>query len=221
VALGERGLLVLGLALSLATSKVASALCCGDCNQDGQVTIDEIITAVNNALSSCPQSPMRFVDNHDGTITDITTRLVWEKKTTDGSIHDVNNIYSWSAVGPNPDGSGGGSHPDGTVFTTFLYGLNGGISFFGTSTSGCFTGRCDWRLPTIEELQGILLSPYPCSTSPCIDSAFGPTFANSYWSVTTFSNSSDRVWVVNFVEGIVEYGSKGSSTFARAVRGGL
>ena len=27
--------------------------CCGDCNRDGSVTVDEIITGVNHALGSC------------------------------------------------------------------------------------------------------------------------------------------------------------------------
>jgi len=29
----------------------------GDANQDGQITIDEILTAVNNALNGCVQRP--------------------------------------------------------------------------------------------------------------------------------------------------------------------
>jgi hypothetical protein len=31
----------------------AAAQCCGDCRGDGNVTIDDLITAVNNALSNC------------------------------------------------------------------------------------------------------------------------------------------------------------------------
>jgi hypothetical protein len=31
----------------------AAAQCCGDCNGDGAVTVDEILTAVNHALTSC------------------------------------------------------------------------------------------------------------------------------------------------------------------------
>jgi hypothetical protein len=36
-----------------------------------------------------------YTDNGDGTITDNTTGLMWEKITDDGSIHDVNNVYTW------------------------------------------------------------------------------------------------------------------------------
>jgi hypothetical protein len=31
----------------------AAAQCCGDCNGDGAVTVDDILTAVNHALTSC------------------------------------------------------------------------------------------------------------------------------------------------------------------------
>jgi len=57
----------------------------------------------------------RFVDNLDGTLTDLTTCLMWEKKAgTVGSgvncsttlcsdPHDVNNLYKWSASGTAPE----------------------------------------------------------------------------------------------------------------------
>jgi hypothetical protein len=35
-------------------SSVTTPSCCGDCNGDGQVTIDELIGSVNRALSGCP-----------------------------------------------------------------------------------------------------------------------------------------------------------------------
>lgn len=48
---------VLALFASLFLSVVtASAQCCGDCNSDGAVTMDEILTGVNNALNACQRS---------------------------------------------------------------------------------------------------------------------------------------------------------------------
>ncbi|HSP98015.1 MAG TPA: hypothetical protein VL049_12320 [Candidatus Dormibacteraeota bacterium] len=48
--------LVLLAALLLAPS-LASAQCCGDCDGNGQVAINELITAVNNALGQCGGGP--------------------------------------------------------------------------------------------------------------------------------------------------------------------
>ena len=39
--------------LAAAPAARAGAQCCGDCNGDGTVTINELITAVNNALDAC------------------------------------------------------------------------------------------------------------------------------------------------------------------------
>lgn len=51
--------IVLAVALCLsivpaASGRVARSLCDGDLDDDGAVTIDEIITSVNNALNGCP-----------------------------------------------------------------------------------------------------------------------------------------------------------------------
>ena len=34
----------------------STATCCGDCSGDGKVSVDELVTSVNNALSGCPAS---------------------------------------------------------------------------------------------------------------------------------------------------------------------
>ncbi|HEX7409911.1 MAG TPA: DUF1566 domain-containing protein, partial [Candidatus Binatia bacterium] len=47
-------LLVVAWVFGVAWSPAPSAgQCCGDCNGDGQVTVDEILTAVNHALAGC------------------------------------------------------------------------------------------------------------------------------------------------------------------------
>src|SRR5258707_95702 len=41
---------------------------------------------------------LSYQDNGDGTVTDLNTQLMWEKKSEDGSLHDVSNTYVWSSM---------------------------------------------------------------------------------------------------------------------------
>lgn len=217
-----RIILVATFALAMVSKTALSAAqCLGDFDGDFNVSVDELITAVRNSLNQCQMSGARFIDNRDGTVTDHKTGLVWEKKDNlDGSAnpsdpHDADNLDAWSSSG---------TAPDGTVFTAFLFGLNGGTSPDGVATSGCFTGHCDWRLPTIEELAGILdETPETCGSGvePCIDPTFGPTQADGYWSATTFARNAARAWLLDFSSGGMAEGSKAVTLFVRAVRGGL
>ncbi len=168
--------------------------------------------------SSCIGS--RFVDNGDLTVTDNLTTLVWEKKTgtpdnmQSGDPHDPDNGYTWGGNGVEFGGS-----------FAFLYQLNGAF----------FAGADGWRLPTLSELQTILLD-FACSgsgngprcvcpSSPCIDPALDPTTtpATPYWSNTRELPVQffARTWEVDFLQGTVFAGQQGGGENARAVRGGL
>jgi hypothetical protein len=137
----------------------------------------------------------RFTDNGDGTVTDELTGLQWERKTDDGTVHDKDNHYTW---GLDLFGAGEAEASDGTLFTEFLATLN--------QKDACFAGRCDWRIPTLEELQTIV-PPSVCTTAPCIEeSVFGPTgagggpsdFTLSYWSNTSQIDLLQDAWTVYF-----------------------
>ena len=67
----------------------------------------------------CASSVPRYVANGDGTLTDNQTGLMWELQTSacSGEITCMNNIYTWSS---------NLSPADGTLFTGFIAGLNGG-----------------------------------------------------------------------------------------------
>jgi len=155
--------------------------------------------------STC-ESP-RFVDNGDGTVTDNLTALQWEKKTDDATLHDKDLTDLWVDVYPN-----------------ILSGAGANQGF--NEYPGCFAlsvaEPCNWRLPTVAELQTILSEPFPCTTSPCIDPIFGPTVAGDYWSSTTLADNATYAWGVFFGTGEVSYAVKDVTRDAfRAVRGGL
>ncbi len=172
------------------------------------------VMAIGNPARAEDKEKKRFVDNGDGTITDRRSGKMWEKKTDDGGIHDVNNLYNWT----DPI-DGDLTNPDGTAFTEFLNTLN---------TAPCFAGHCDWRLPKVsrdaDENNPELEEIVDCSFgSPCIDPIFGPTgalpgVAEAYWSSTTNTNFPILAWFVQFGAGFLGDGEKILNKHVRAVR---
>jgi len=164
----------------------------------------------------------RYLDNDDGTISDLNTLLTWEKKDVLGSntIHDSGVEYTW---------------PDALEWATSL-GLTQASD--PATTLGSFAGHTDWRLPTISELTTILdTSIGDCALTtnngnpPCIDPIFRNgvdsfTAPGGYWSSTTYTVVPETAWMVDFGDGVVNQFSKvpnpGSpgTRFVRAVRGG-
>jgi len=136
------------------------------------------------------QAASVFVDNGNGTITDVNTGLMWEKKrkrtsspvvctNTSGSCadpHDADNQYTWTD-GP----CCAETDYDGTAVTIFLEQLNNRCSndpsVSCTVDANCavpggacgFAGHRDWRLPTQTELLGIVVSG---AAPPAVASAF-------------------------------------------------
>lgn len=169
---------------------------------------------------TCGGQP-RFVDNGNGTVTDNLTRLVWEKKSDDGSIHDQDQLTTWSA-GPPFLG-------DGTAFTTFLNADAASLNAVG------FAGAHDWRLPTLAELLTIVRpepSPQVSAPVPFVDPVFDTacvvgcsvttcscTPPLAFWSATA-DTSPSHAWFVNFHDGTALRTDKISTFYSRAVRGG-
>jgi len=160
-----------------------------------------------------------YTDNGDGTITDNSTGLMWEKKTQDGSIHTFWNTYSWSGAS-----FGTTNIMDGSITSTFLAQLNG----------GGFAGHTDWRIPNRFELESLLNLQ---RLNPAVDSAFDTNCVASctvttcsctqtaagaaYWSSTTLgSGPFIAAWAVDFSYGSLVFQPKVDSLAVRAVRGG-
>jgi hypothetical protein len=155
-----------------------------------------------------------YTDNGDGTITDNTTGLMWEKKDQSGGIHDYSNIYYWGQFGQYT--------MNGTMVTTFLSALNG----------SAFAGHSDWRIPNRFELESLLnLGASP--GSPTIDPVFNTgcvagctvttcscTRPEDHWSSTTNQLGLAYATAVNFYNAGVINDPKDGNNSVRAVRGG-
>ena len=152
-------------------------------------------------------APLAYVDNGNGTVTDLNTGLVWEKLSDDGTVHDKDNLYTWA-----------------NAFTAHVAALN--------FTS--FAGYNDWRLPNVRELQSIVnyqnVNPAVSSASAfntncapgCPATTCSCTASGDYWSSTSSVSDPWNAWYVGFSYGRVDAfgrsGGKSSAAYVRAVR---
>jgi hypothetical protein len=200
-------------AFTKAEDKAAGACPTSNDGYGIMLTIDSALT--EHGVAARLEGGVRFVDNGDGTVTDLATQLIWEKKEgMDGvanylNAHDADNVYSWV---------GSGTSANGTAYTDFLDRLND------DDGAGCFIGQCDWRLPTMNEIQAIAdVNVVGCDAgAPCIFPVFGPTKVGDYWSTTRDLANLPSVAVEDTSIGRLTFiFAPGVSTYVRAVRGNL
>jgi hypothetical protein len=150
----------------------------------------------------------RYLDNGDGTVTDTKTNLMW-KKCSEGQIGDncsgEASKYKWDDA----------------------------MSRVGSGVS--FAGHSDWRMPTKEELKGLVYcsngtsTPLPdnkrCSEDgkgyqrSTIDSqTFPNTPTDFYWSST--AKDASFAWSVFFYDGNGLWNSRVNALAVRLVRSG-
>jgi hypothetical protein len=142
-----------------------------------------------------------FVDNGDGTITDQSTGLMWEKHSNDESIHDAENTYTLAEA-----------------VAVKLATLN----------ADGFGGHDDWRLPNRNELATLInfgahapaaYSQFntTCDTG-CTVEQCNCTGNTLYWTSTSSAQSPAYQWYTNFSLGDFAIQAKTEKARVRAVR---
>lgn len=141
-------------------------------------------------------------------VLDNVTGLIWEVKTDDGGPRDKDLRYTNYSESYNPGGKFGGTNDvAGFVQAVNMAGL---------------CGNTDWRLPTVDELQGIIDYSHPLP-GPAIDAAFFPNTSNAlHWTATPHARSAVRGWGVYFDDGrVFEDDDRDRPGAVRLVRTGL
>ncbi|MEI7796205.1 MAG: DUF1566 domain-containing protein [Methylococcaceae bacterium] len=149
----------------------------------------------------CPINPVLGNKANDWACTqDNKTGLMWEVKTTDGGLRDMNKRYSNFAAD-----FGAEMNADSFVFDVNSQSLCG--------ASG------DWRMPTKDELLGIIKLGVSYGTLP-IDTAYFPnTQRERFWSSSPVADDSYSAWYVVFDDGGYSFSySKGGYYDVRLVR---
>ena len=140
-----------------------------------------------------------FTDNGDGTITDTSTGLVWDKCSR-GQV--------WNNTTPPGTCTGAASPHDWAAALAEATAAN----------SASHRGHADWRLPNRTELESLVKID---ASAPAIDGTVFPATATAwYWTSTTYAPNPAYAWCVYFNNGGTNAYLKTNTNHVRLVRSG-
>ena len=175
---------------------------------------------ISNSGATLPATAKLGTGTTDWACTqDNKTGLIWEVKTDDSGLRDKDWAYSWyepddkkngGFVGYKNLGTCKGSQCDTYAFTKAV------------NAKG-LCGKKDWRMPTIEELKGLLTTTrtfnQPLNYKFYIDATYFPNTNFRFWSSSPDANDSYNAWLVYFSYGFSSNDDKNLSSDVRLVRG--
>lgn len=189
--------------------------------QDGQVGRD--ITANDNADGKAGFSFIKISSTgvelaNSATawscVKDMTTGLMWEVKTSlnkDATFTNYDNINTNQKYNSTTGVLEKPTQSDLDLATN-------SIGYIRSVNDAALCGFSDWRLPTLEELQGLV--DYGSSSGPLIDTTWFPTSVNTItW--TAPSSSDGYAWIVDFSTGKTTSWAINQFKSIRLVRGAL
>jgi len=178
-----------------------------DCNQGRDVTHDDSSdghAGFSYTKLDASGNPLAASASNWSCVKDNVTGLIWEVKTSDGSIHDKDDTYRWG--GKTHLGSGYGTYY--TDWDSLVVGSN----------SASFCGYSDWRVPSKNELLNLASRD---RTNPAIDTEYFPnTLPVPFWSTSPYARDSSSAWYVKFSYGNSDQTTSPHLLFVRLVRGG-
>ena len=134
-----------------------------------------------------------YADNGDGTVTDIRTGLMWKQ-------------YLEGQSGADCEGTVGQFNWDDAMKIPKTVNQRG------------FAGYHDWRIPSREELESLVM---PERANPAISTEVFPnTPASDVWSGSPGAYSAKDAWYVGFDSGYSDLESRRYGLGVRLVRGG-
>ena len=187
---------------------------------NGVGTVTSSTATLTVTKSSTAQSYGYVANASDGLydktecVQDNNTGLVWEGKNPAGSTTRLG-----TSTYTNYDSTSSAQKPSGGTYVnptqTEIDASTNSIGYKKSVNTSALCGYTDWRMPTQDELEGILAS----GGNPRIDTAWFPnTQADNYWTSTTTGGRS-QTWVVIFQPGTgLTFGPRNFTLAVRLVR---
>ncbi len=153
-------------------------------------------------------------------VVDNVTHLVWEGKTASG-MRAGSNGYTNFDDSTKPQLWSGYAHVNPTEAE--INANSNSVGYVNHVNSIALCGFTDWRLPTDDELQGIvdysLVYPGPTINAEWFPNARSNGFGTRYWSSSPYSGFVESAWVVDFFGGEVTVDRRDMANTVRLIRG--
>ena len=130
-------------------------------------------------------------------VRDNQSGLIWEVKTTDLGLQNINNTYSWYDSDKDTNGGWAGKANAGVCVGSDC----DTESYIKAINAKKLCGFTDWYLPSRFELNTIVDTsvPFPGPTLP--KSFFPESLSGMYWTDTTFKTRRAGAWIWSFDTG--------------------
>lgn len=162
-------------------------------------------------------------------VRDNITGLIWENKTdSPGTLHDVEQLFTWYAEGDN--GGFAGDLNAGSTSCDLASGNCNTQAFVDAVNAQGLCGFFDWRLPSHDEL--LSLVHFGKQQGPLIESEYFPNIGIStadpylwYWTYMpnvdgVSDTGAQNAWAIDFNSGVDNFINKSTEARVKLVRAG-